>query len=84
MSDLTRVSAFKSSDEAAYFAGKFKGMGYHVAVTGPTDAIRLANGQDDTKIWESGTEGDWYLVVASKASMSVIANTGAGIEDETS
>lgn len=73
MSDMTRVTAFKTLDAVAGNASYWKHAGYHVAVVGPTDAVRLANGVDDTDIWESGEESDWYLVIASKASLEIIA-----------
>jgi hypothetical protein len=72
MTDLTRVTACKTKPEAAQTAGYWKGLGYHVAVTGPTDAIRLDNGEGSIE-WESGEAADWYLVVASKAALEVIA-----------
>ncbi len=74
MSDLTRVYAFSSIEEAAASAGYWKERGYHVAVAGPTDAIRLTKGDDSPTIWESGEEADWYLVVASKASLEIVAS----------
>jgi hypothetical protein len=72
MTDLTRVLAFKTVSEAANAAGYWKELGYHVTVVGPTDAIKIDNG-DGATIWESGTEADWYMVIASKAKMEVIA-----------
>lgn len=72
MTDLTRVTACKTKTEAAQTAGYWKGMGYHVAVAGPTDAIRLDNGEGVLE-WESGAAADWYIVVASKASLEVLA-----------
>jgi len=73
MTDLTRVYAFKSIDEAAESSGYWKGRGYHVAVAGPTDAVRLAKGTEDPDFWESGEDADWYVVLASKASLEVVA-----------
>jgi hypothetical protein len=74
MDDLTRVYAFKGIDEAAKAAGHWKGHGFNVVVAGPTDAIRLSNEDTGTAFWESGESADWYLVVASKASMEIIAS----------
>lgn len=73
MTDMTRVFAFKDEDGAAQAAGYWTGLGYHVAVAGPTDAIRLSNGSDPAAIWESGDEIDWILVIASKAKIELIA-----------
>ena len=74
MNDLTRVSAYRDLDQAAYWAGKYRGLGFHVVVAGPTDAVRLDNGENTPALWESGQEADWYIVLASKASLDIIAN----------
>ena len=73
MTDLTRLFAVASLDGAAEKAGFWKGKGYHVAVAGPTDAVRLAKAEDDAVVWESGAEADWYLVLASKAPIELLA-----------
>lgn len=73
MTDLTRVYAFDSLELAAEEAGRWKALHYNVAVVGPTDAVRLDKPDDDATIWESGMEADWYLVVASKAALEVVA-----------
>lgn len=73
MTDLTRVYAYKTLDDASDSAGFWKERGYHVAVCGPTDAIRLARDEGSPAVWESGEEADWYLVVASKAPLEIVA-----------
>jgi hypothetical protein len=73
MTDMTRILAFKSIDDAALEAGRWKGRGYHVALVGPTDAVRLSNGDGNPAIWESGEQADWYVVIASKAALEIIA-----------
>lgn len=73
MTDLTRIFACKTEAAASTEAGKWTGLGYHVAVAGPTDAVRLSNGDTAPVLWESGEAADWYLVVASKASIKLIA-----------
>lgn len=73
MTDLTRIFAVRTLNEAASKSGYWKGQGYHVAVAGPTDAVRLIQGGGDVIEWESGTESDWYLVLASKSPLELVA-----------
>lgn len=73
MTDLTRVYAFDTLEAAATEAGRWKARQYNVALVGPTDAIRLAKLDEDPTEWESGTAADWYLVIASKAPVEVLA-----------
>jgi hypothetical protein len=72
MTDLTRVLAYRTEQEAGNAMLYWKGLDYHVAVAGPTDAIELYNGDED-KTWESGAESDWFLVVATKAKLEIAA-----------
>lgn len=73
MTDLTRLYAVTSLDAASDRAGYWKGRGYHVAVVGPTDAIQLKKADDQSSTWESGAEADWYVVLASKAPLDIVA-----------
>jgi hypothetical protein len=66
MSDLTRVLAFRSKEEAQEEAGRWKGAGYNVSVILGTDEIRLSDGSQPVRTWESGDNDDWTLIIASK------------------
>ena len=75
MSDMTRVLAYKTEDEAKDAIYFWQSLGYHVAVAGPTDAVQLYNGPGggDDPIWESGPEADWYVLLVTKAKLELVA-----------
>jgi hypothetical protein len=39
---------------------------YTVMVIGPTDQVMLAREKEDGIVWRSGTQADFYLMVATK------------------
>ena len=76
MSDKTLLLASKTEKEAGNAMKRWKARGFNVAVAGPTDAIELFNA-DDHKTWESGSESDWFIVLATKSALEIVANEKA-------
>lgn len=70
MTDLTRVKAFKTLNAAKKAAGILNGDGYNVVLIDGTDAIELSDGGGSLVTWESGSEVDWTLLIASKKAIS--------------
>lgn len=66
MTDLTRVIACKTPQEAASEAGLLIGANYNVVVINGTDAVELVESEDSKLTWESGSGFDWILVIGSR------------------
>ena len=72
----------KTLADASNSAGYWKARNYHVAIAGPTDAVRLVKEGGTNPIdWESGEEADWYVVLASKAPIELVAAPAGGGDD---
>ena len=61
----TTIYVTKSSAKAAERKGYLQGAGFSVTGIKSTDTIEITGEAAPTVIWDSGEEGDWYIVIAT-------------------
>ncbi len=66
MDDITHIYVSRNSSEVDEWAGGMQENGYTVLGAGPSNMV-LLRGDVDNGTWDSGTQADWFVAIATKS-----------------
>lgn len=77
MPGVTRINSYKTEAETTAAANLFLNTGFKVWVLGPTEVVRLQDGNADPVFWSQGDTETVNILIATKDDMGEVKLPGA-------